>query len=164
MPSFPALSQVSTTHLDAGTDEPRLARSDIKQSVDNVNSIVSTFSGKVLPDTATEQGWTRQQYFELATVTDGSNITWNCETQQVAQITLGGNRNLLNPQNQQAGAVYTLIVKQDATGSRTLAFGTDYKFPNGVDPVLSTQANAIDILSFISDGTYMYGAISRNFQ
>ena len=163
MPNFPALSTVSTLNLDAGNDEPRLARSDIKQAVDNVNSLVTTFTGTVLPDTATEQGWTRQQYFELATVTDGANITWDCETQQVAEITLNGNRNLLNPQNHRAGAVYTLIVRQDSTGGRTLAYGTDYKFPNGVKPVLSTAAGSVDILSFVSDGTYVYGAISRNF-
>lgn len=32
---------VSTTHLDAGTDEPRLARADLKDAVDKLNTIIT---------------------------------------------------------------------------------------------------------------------------
>jgi hypothetical protein len=70
---------------------------------------------------------------------------------------------LSNPSNLQAGASYTLIVKQDATGSRTLAYGTSYKWPGGTAPTLSTAANAIDVLTFISDGTNMYGVAQKGF-
>ena len=34
---------VSTTNLDAGSDEPRLARADLKSAVDNVNAIAAEF-------------------------------------------------------------------------------------------------------------------------
>lgn len=43
MPTWPTGSKASTTNLDAGTDSPRLARTDIKQNVDNVNSIIDMF-------------------------------------------------------------------------------------------------------------------------
>jgi hypothetical protein len=35
--------KASTTHLDAGTDDPGLARPQIKQNVDNVNNIIDEF-------------------------------------------------------------------------------------------------------------------------
>ena len=52
---------------------------------------------------------------------------------------------------------------QDGTGSRTLAYNAIYKWPAGVAPVLSTAANAIDILTFVSDGTNMYGVAQKAF-
>jgi hypothetical protein len=36
---------ISTTHLDAGNDLPRLARADLKSAVDNINSISSMPAG-----------------------------------------------------------------------------------------------------------------------
>ena len=41
--SWPSSTKASTTNVDAGSDSPRLARSDIKQNIDNVNSIIDTF-------------------------------------------------------------------------------------------------------------------------
>ena len=109
------------------------------------------------------QEYTAAQNFDAATLTDGASIAWNLNTQQVGIVTLGGNRTLANPTNQKAGGTYIMIVKQDATGSRTLAYGTAYKWPSGDAPVLSTGANDVDILTFVSDGTNMYGAIQQDF-
>ena len=44
MATWPSGSKASTTNLDAGSDRPSLARADIKQNVDNVNSIIDMFS------------------------------------------------------------------------------------------------------------------------
>ncbi len=108
-------------------------------------------------------GLNGQLYAKQAVLIDAANIAWNLEKSQAANVTLGGNRTLSNPTNKKAGASYTLVVKQDGTGSRTLAYGTDYKWVGGVAPVLSTAAGAIDVLTFISDGSYMYGAIAKGF-
>lgn len=97
------------------------------------------------------------------TLTDAVNIAWDLSIRQVGTVTLAGNRTLDNPTNMQANTTYILIVKQDATGSRTLAYGTAYKWPEGTAPVLSTAANAVDILTFVSDGTNMYGQIQKAF-
>jgi hypothetical protein len=106
---------------------------------------------------------TGQQFFPQATLTDGASIAWNLNTQQAGIVTLGGNRTLANPTNMQAGSTYTLIVKQDATGSRTLAYGSNYKWPGGTTPTLTAGANGVDILTFISDGSKMYGVAAANF-
>lgn len=96
-------------------------------------------------------------------LTDGASIAWNVANGAAASVTLGGNRTLANPSGLQAGGTYVLIVKQDATGSRTLAYGSAYKWPGGTAPTLSTAANAVDVLTFISDGTALYGVAAKAF-
>jgi hypothetical protein len=46
-------SQVSTTNLDQGTDNPGLARPDLKSAVDNINAVVAEF-GNVSLSSSTE--------------------------------------------------------------------------------------------------------------
>jgi hypothetical protein len=70
-----------------------------------------------------------------------------------------------NPSNLKDGASYTIIVKQDASGGRVISsFGTAYKWAGGTAPTLSASANAVDILTFISDGTNLYGSFVGDFQ
>ena len=107
--------------------------------------------------------YTKQQNFGTATLSDGANISWDLDTEQVAKVTLAGNRTLDNPTNMVDGGTYILRVIQDATGSRTLAYGAGYKWVGGVAPVLTTTANAVDIITFVSDGTSMFGVISQGF-
>jgi hypothetical protein len=99
-------------------------------------------------------------------LTDAPNITWNANDDDGkgnVTLVLGGNRILDNPSNMQSGTVYNLLVAQDATGSRTLTYGSVFKWAGGVVPTLSTAANAIDIFTFIYDGTDLYGSAVLNF-
>lgn len=90
----------------------------------------------------------------LQTLTDGAVVVWDLSLGNGA-ITLGGSRNLANPGSMVAGQTYFLIVIQDATGSRSLSFGSAYKFPGGA-PALSSGAGAIDVLTFVADGYSLY--------
>lgn len=110
------------------------------------------------------QEYTKAQNFNATTLTDAASIAWAAGDNQVASVTLGGNRTLADPSGLQDGATYILRVIQDGTGSRTLAYGSAYKWPSGVAPTLSTGAGAIDVLTFISDGTNMYGVAQLDFQ
>lgn len=94
-----------------------------------------------------------QIYFGEETLTDGATIDWNLQTQQVAKVTLGGNRTLNAPTNQNAGGFYSLLIVQDGTGSRTLSFNSAYKFTGATAPTLTTTASAKDLIVFRSDGT-----------
>lgn len=96
------------------------------------------------------------------TLTDGANIAWDLDLGQVAHVTLTDNRTLSNPTNLAVGT-YILRIIQDAGGTNTLAYGNVYKWPSGIAPVLTTAGNAIDIISFYCDGTYMYGSILKAF-
>jgi hypothetical protein len=90
------------------------------------------------------------------TLTDGTTISWDTSLGQIATVTLGGNRTLAAPTNLKIGT-YILHVIQDGTGSRTLTWNSVFKWPAGVAPVLTTTASARDIISFVSDGTNLYG-------
>jgi len=89
----------------------------------------------------------------LQTLVDGANISWNHNTSRTAQVTLADNRTLDNPTNSIEGLEYTLKIIQDATGSRTLAYGSAYKFAGGTPPTLTAAPNAVDVLRFWFDGT-----------
>jgi hypothetical protein len=62
-------------------------------------------------------------------------------------LTLGVNTTLNNPSNMTIGQQGMIRVQQDATGSRTMAFGSYFKFVGG-SKTLSTAASAIDTISY----------------
>lgn len=95
-------------------------------------------------------------YAPTTTLTDGATINWATTTSQVAVVTLGGNRTFAAPTGLVNGAFYALAVYQDATGGRTLAWNTVFKWNAGSAPTLSTAANAKDFFVFRSDGTNLY--------
>jgi hypothetical protein len=43
MATWPSSTKASTDNVDSGSDKPRLARADIKQNIDNTNSIIDMF-------------------------------------------------------------------------------------------------------------------------
>ena len=90
------------------------------------------------------------------TLTDGATVTLDTSQGRIATLTLGGNRTLAAPTNLRVG-VYILYLIQDATGSRTVTWNSVFKWPGGVAPTLTTTASAKDLISFISDGTNLYG-------
>ena len=82
------------------------------------------------------------------TLTDAANISLDLATGYDFAVTLGGNRTLDNPTNVTVGQKGRITVIQDGTGSRTLSFGSNYKFAGGNAPVLTATASAIDVLYY----------------
>lgn len=97
-------------------------------------------------------------------LTDGATINWDLNAGHIATVTLGAaGRTMANPSNLKAGSAM-LTVRQDATGSRTItSWGSTYRWPGGTPPALSTAPNAVDIITFVSDGTNLFGNILRGF-
>lgn len=62
--------------------------------------------------------------------------------------TLTGNITLNNPSNLAAGQSGTITLTQDATGGRTVSYGSYFKFVNGSAPSLSTSANKVNVLCY----------------
>lgn len=87
-------------------------------------------------------------FMTIATLTDGATITPNFGANNNFTVTLGGNRTLANATNLTAGQSGVIYVVQDATGGRTLSYGTMWKFPSNTAPTLSTAANAVDALFY----------------
>lgn len=104
--------------------------------------------------------FTRQQTFTALGLTDAATVAWNLDTGQVANLlttdAVGVSRTLGAPTNMKDGGTYVLRVKQSATGGRTMAWNATYKFVGGSAPTLSTAANAVDIFTFLCDGTNMH--------
>lgn len=98
----------------------------------------------------------KQAYFSRATLTDGASISWNADTQQVAVVTLAGNRTMNAPTNLKEGGFYSLTIAQDATGGRSLTWNAVFKFTGGYAPTLTTFANGLDVIIFTSNGTNLY--------
>jgi hypothetical protein len=100
-------------------------------------------------------------------LTDGSTINWNPALGLNASVTLGGNRTLSFTSTPIAGAYGTLVVSQDATGSRTITLPTTANKVLGststTSIALSTAANAKDILNFYYDGTNCYWNIGQGY-
>lgn len=120
--------------------------------------------GQVLVSAGGTSAPTWQQFPQTTqTLTDAATVAWDGALGPVAKVTLGGNRTLAAPTNLVDGGTYILRVIQDGTGSRTLAYNAVFKWPGGTAPVLSTAINAIDILTFVSDGTNLYGAAQKAF-
>ena len=97
---------------------------------------------------ASTQSFTRAQRGAITALTDGATITADFAVANNFSVTLGGNRTLANPSNQTAGQSGVIVITQDGTGSRTLAYGSNWKFPSGTAPTLTTTANAVDVLVY----------------
>ena len=91
--------------------------------------------------------------YSETTLTDGSSITWNAETQDVAKVTLGGNRTLGAASSATTGQFISLLVIQDGTGSRTLTWNSAYEFASDTAPSLTTTANLGDLFVFRYNGS-----------
>ena len=99
-------------------------------------------------------GISLQNYSETVGNTGNTGTTFvpNYSNGIVQRITANNNFTLAAPLNISTGQSVTLIITQDATGSRVMTANAVYKFAYGVKN-LSTVAGSIDMLSIFFDGT-----------
>tara|TARA_R100001463_G_scaffold114315_2_gene169525 strand:+ start:6500 stop:7270 length:771 start_codon:yes stop_codon:yes gene_type:complete len=99
------------------------------------------------------------------TLTDGASISWDYSLGYNAKVTLAGNRALAEPTNTSDGDYGTLVVTQDATGSRTLSLPASFKVVNGGSGAvtLSTAANSVDSISWVKNGSDFLVTLGLNF-
>jgi hypothetical protein len=57
-----------------------------------------------------------------------------------------------------------LIIKQDATGGRTITWPSSVKWPSGVAPELSKDPYAIDVVTLYYDGEVYLGSGMLDFK
>jgi len=95
------------------------------------------------------QTFTAGQRGEVTALTDASSIATNLALSNNFSLQLSGNRTLANPTNTVAGQSGSIFITQDGTGSRTLAYGTNFKFVAGTAPTLSTAASSIDRIDYV---------------
>jgi hypothetical protein len=146
-------------------EKPAGLMSSSAQTVTNLigTSIsASSFSGSYYGDGSNLTGITLPPP-QFGSLSFAVPITWDVNTHPNATILLTSSSLLANPTNTGSGGTYNLIVTQDTTGSRTLTYGSAYKWPGGTAPTLSTATSSVDIITFIYDGTNLYGSSINNF-
>ncbi len=113
----------------------------------------------------TNQSFTKAQGVARVALTDAATVAVDAALSNAFTLTLGGNRTLGQPTNPKDGQSITIKITQDATGSRTLAYHGDWLFPGGTDPVLSTAANAVDVLSgvYFADTAKWHAVLNKAF-
>jgi hypothetical protein len=97
---------------------------------------------------AVAQSFTKAQRGTVVALTDAATVAVDLSLANNFSLTLAGNRTLGAPTNTTAGQSGVIVVSQDSSGSRTLAFNSIYKFAGGSAPVLTTTASATDLLAY----------------
>lgn len=122
----------------AGTTPSKGTGSDVRAGVDDTKYLTS----KALTDA-----------FAPLALTDGTTINWNVQSGFNAEVTIGGNRTLAMS-NLKAGGTYTLALKQDPTGGRSMTWPASFTWAGGSAPTLSSLGNSVDIITlYCYDGT-----------
>ena len=163
-------AQVSSSERSAGTESGvrRFSPADVKSMIDTHAGVGDT------PDAST----TVKGIVELATsaeaaaltdstravtpsglitafssLTFAASLTWNVGTNPNATITLTGNVTGLTLSGDKDGGVYTLLIKQDTTGSRTFAFPSGWKWAGGSADSIASGAGDETLLTIRKVGT-----------
>jgi hypothetical protein len=93
-------------------------------------------------------------------------MTVNCALSNIFTTTFTANVTVApsidNPSN---GQTLNWFITQDATGSRTMTWPSSFKWPGGVAPLLSTAANAVDLLvaTYRSGTGFWYATLTKAF-
>jgi len=84
----------------------------------------------------------------IITLTDGASVIVSMAKANTFVVTLGGNRTLGFPSPVPPGQSGMIYIYQDGTGSRTLAYTSCWRFAGGSTPTLTTDAAAVDMLTY----------------
>ena len=96
--------------------------------------------------------FTKNQSVLPVILTPGVTVNTDAALSNNFTLTAAQNFTLANPTNLTDGMILNFRIKQDATGSRVVTWGSKFKFPGGTAGVLSTTANAVDFMSCYYDG------------
>lgn len=119
----------------------------------------SNTADKVL---STDQVWSAADF---VTLTDAATIAVDMSAFINATVTLAGNRTLGNPTNTKPGQSGVIEIVQDGTGSRTLAYSSNWEFAGGAAPTLSTAAGASDLLFYtVRSSTRIWASLNKDFK
>jgi hypothetical protein len=145
--------------LSSGTAAQRPTASTGMIRYNTTNNTLEGYVG------GTATGWVPYAAVGRYPLTDGATIAVDWTNSNIQYVTLGGNRTFTfaNPLD---GARYILVIKQDATGSRTITWPATVRWGGGTAPTLTTTASKTDYIGFIYNGVdskYDGIALSQNF-
>lgn len=118
-----------------------------------------TLTNKTLEAVTLTNGYTE----ESNSANSGTAYTIDLANGSVQIITLTGNVTFTFP-SVAAGKSFTLILKQDATGGRTVTWPSSAKWPGGTAPTITSTASKRDTIAFVAEGSDWLGHVGgQNF-
>ena len=100
----------------------------------------------------------------VTNATSGATETLDLESGNVFDLTLTANCTitLSNPPASGTSGSFTLILRQDGTGSRTVTWPASVDWASATAPTLTTDASAVDVLTFmtVDGGTIWLGFVA----
>ena len=94
---------------------------------------------------------------EVVSANTGTAYTVALTNGTLQILTLTGNCTFTFP-SASSGQSFLMMLKQDATGSRTVTWPASVKWPASTAPTITATASKMDVYSFVADGTNWYGA------
>lgn len=113
----------------------------------------ATLTNKTIEAGTFTNGYTE----EVATANTSTSYTVDLANGSVQILTLTGNCTFTFP-TATAGRSFIMILKQDATGSRTVTWPAAVKWPSGTAPTITSTASKSDKYIFTADGTNWIGS------
>ncbi len=102
--------------------------------------------------------WTGLQTFRdlretIVTANTSTAYTINLANGTLFNLTLTGSCTFTFPAAT-SGKQFTVLLKQDGTGSRSVTWPSSVRWAGGTAPTITVTAGQTDVISFIADGTY----------
>lgn len=125
-----------------------------------LDSSTTTLADKTLTN-VTVNAYT-EGVVSVGTVTTSSTLAITSGTVLTATLTASTACTFTMP-TATAGKSFILLLKQAATTGNGSATFTSVKWNAAGAPTITTTAGAMDIISFVADGTNWYGSISKGY-
>jgi hypothetical protein len=90
----------------------------------------------------------KQSFGTINTITSSGVLLVDFSTGNNFTVTLASNATFAGPVNASGGQCGAITIRQDNTGSRTLAYSGGWAFQGGTAPTLTTAASGIDVLAY----------------
>lgn len=108
---------------------------------DEVNTLLTTVA-----KLNEENTYMKRQIGNVSKLSSNGNLVLNLSTSNNFEISVEGNTVLSNPTNIVVGQAGRILLRMK--GNYTMSFGTYWKFPYKVEPVLELTTNALNVLAF----------------
>ena len=137
------------------------ALADAVPALASGNAALSDLSSKVSKAGDVVSGTlvvTSQSYGTVGSFTGSGVITLDFGANNNHVVTLEGNSTLAAPTSASGGQAGAVVIHQDGTGSRTLAYSGGWSFAGGTAPTLTTTACGTDILVYYCSDSSTFNA------
>ena len=146
------------TDVTTASNTQTLTNKTIAYADNTLTGVAGTTATQTLTNKTVEAGTFTNGYTEeVATANTSTAYTIDLANGSVQVLTLTGNCTFTFP-TATAGKGFILLLKQDATGSRTATWPAAVKWPGGTAPTITSTASKLDKYVFTADGSNWYGS------